>query len=292
MADDGDDAAAQEQAQAQAAQAQAFTRFERGKAFTESQDYAAALAEFEAAYRLTSNFVVVWYIAVSQKNLFRYADALETLKKYLRDGGKEIPDDKRRRAEMEIQVIRGLMAELLLRGPKGAKVVVDDRAVGAFPFAEPLLLGPGTHKVVVTRPGFETKELSVRVVSGEKKTIDIELSAVKIKEAQLSIRSKPAGASLSIDNKRVGKTPWSGGLRPGGHRVRAVLKGYVPLDQEVVLTAGQIRPLSLQLVRAEEQTPFFKRWYVWAAIGAVAVGGGATYLVLSQEKADVTIPFE
>jgi hypothetical protein len=35
--------------------------------------------------------------------------------------------------------------------------------------------------------------------------------------------------------------------------------------------------------RGRTPTPWYKRWYVWAAVGAVAVGGYATYDYMSRE---------
>src|SRR5262249_23112750 len=68
------------------AKEEAGTRFERGVKLYEAQDYAAALAEFEAAYRLIPRYQVLFNIGVTQKRLFRYNDAVRSLKRYLELG--------------------------------------------------------------------------------------------------------------------------------------------------------------------------------------------------------------
>jgi tetratricopeptide (TPR) repeat protein len=43
---------------------------------------------------------------------------------------------------------------------------------------------------------------------------------------QLTIDSQPPGASLSVDGRLVGVTPWTGELVPGAHRVKLSLSGH------------------------------------------------------------------
>jgi tetratricopeptide (TPR) repeat protein len=43
---------------------------------------------------------------------------------------------------------------------------------------------------------------------------------------QVTVRSTPPGATVTIDGKSVGVTPWTGELAPGAHSLLLVLRGY------------------------------------------------------------------
>lgn len=62
---------------------------------------------------------------------------------------------------------------------------------------------------------------------------------------QLSVSSEPSGASLRIDERLVGKTPWTGELPPGPHRLTLVLPGRPEVTRAIELPAG--RALAVEL---------------------------------------------
>lgn len=53
------------------------------------------------------------------------------------------------------------------------------------------------------------------------------------------IDSQPAGATITIDGREVGKAPFSGTLAPGPHFVRASLKGHADAEQSVDVLSGK-----------------------------------------------------
>ena len=65
---------------------------------------------------------------------------------------------------------------------------------------------------------------------------------------QLTVMSTPAGATVAVDGRPVGVTPWTGDLLPGRHRVDLSLRGYDDQTAEVDLTAHRSRDVSLTLV--------------------------------------------
>ncbi|MFZ5892722.1 MAG: PEGA domain-containing protein [Myxococcota bacterium] len=52
---------------------------------------------------------------------------------------------------------------------------------------------------------------------------------------QISILSEPPGATVSVDGRAVGVTPWTGELSPGSHHVVLSLKGYEDEAHDVTL---------------------------------------------------------
>lgn len=260
------------------AKEEAGTRFERGVKLYEAQDYAAALAEFEAAYRLVPRYQVLFNIGVTQKRLFRYNDAVRSLKRYLELGGDKVPPDRRDAVDKELHEIRALVAEVMVKvDGLPAAVEVDGRVVGETPLDGPLLLAGGRHALRATREGYDPAVKDIEVVSGEH--VEVALSP-KLKPkvattAKLSVTTRPPGAELSLDGKPVGREPWSGVLQPGGHELRATLKGYHVTKQEAVLIAGQDRSLTIELTAIPPPPPWYKRWYTWTVVSLVVAGAVA-----------------
>ena len=274
------------------AKEEAAVRFERGIKLYEAQDYAAALAEFEAAYKLVPRYQVLFNVGVTQKRLFRYNDAVRALRRYLDEGGEKVPADRRELVEKELGEIRALVAEVTVKvDGMPAEVDVDGRMMGESPLSGPLLLAAGHHTLRAIRDGYDPAEKAIDVVSGEK--VEIALSP-KLKQrapttARLTLATRPGGAAMSLDGKFIGVGPWSGTLQPGGHEVRASLKGWQDAKQEVVLIAGQERAVTIELV---PPTKWYKRWYTWTIPIVVIAGAvlGGYYGWRATNEAPTFVP--
>ena len=64
-----------------------------------------------------------------------------------------------------------------------------------------------------------------------------------------TISSTPGGASVAIDGKDVGLTPWSGELRAGEHSVQIRRTGYFAAERTIVLQANRDSDVSFALER-------------------------------------------
>ncbi|RYZ05835.1 MAG: PEGA domain-containing protein [Myxococcales bacterium] len=64
---------------------------------------------------------------------------------------------------------------------------------------------------------------------------------------QVTISSRPAGATVIVDDKPVGVTPFTGQLTPGAHQVVLTLKGYADTERELVLRAERAQDLEVAL---------------------------------------------
>lgn len=279
------------------AREEAGARFSRGVKLFEAQDFAAALAEFEAAYRLTPAFQVLFNIGVTQKKLFRYNDAVRTLGRYLTDGGDKVPPDRRTQVERELAEIRALVAEVSVKVEgMPATIEVDGRVAGETPLSDALLLPSGKHTIRALRDGEEPAVKEIEVVSGER--IEVALApqprASVPTTARLSVTSKPVGAQLFIDGKRAERNPWTGTLPPGGHEIRGELDGYQKARTELVLTAGQERELVLELTMLPPPKKWYRRGSTWIIVGLVVTGavvaGVAGYYATRESFVEVTYP--
>lgn len=64
---------------------------------------------------------------------------------------------------------------------------------------------------------------------------------------QLTVMSTPSGATVTVDSRPVGVTPWTGDLLPGRHSVGLSLRGYEDKAQEVDLAAHRAQDVTIAL---------------------------------------------
>lgn len=275
--------------------AEADGRYQRGVKLFRAGDHKGALAEFEAAYQLAGAYEVLFNIAVTQKKLFRWGDAVKTFERYLRDGGEKIAAAERAAVEKELTEIRQTVAEVtvVVAGPP-AQIEVDDRAEGVTPLAGPLLLGPGEHTIRATREGELPDQKSVRIVSGQR--VEVVLApkppVVAPTTARIVIATRPVGATLSLDGNELGKAPWSGSMVAGAYQLRAHVDGYIDHAQELLVVAGQDREVAIELKMLPpppKPKPIYKQWWLWtgAAVTAAAVTGYVIYASQPPDYDDV-----
>ncbi len=69
---------------------------------------------------------------------------------------------------------------------------------------------------------------------------------------QVTVLSDPERATVVLDGKPVGVTPWTGEIFPGQHRLQLRLPGYEDADQVFSLTAHRAKDVSVTLVEVPQ----------------------------------------
>jgi len=194
-------------------------------------------------------------------------------------------------------------------GPRNlAQMGFAEQALGSWPDAEAHLQAALKHG---EDPWIRKNQAALR------KSLD----SVAQHLGSLAVWGSPAGADVLVNGVAAGVLPLPGPLRvtAGSVSVTVRAKGFVGLSRVVAVTAGSVgrerfdlprdvlaanaavaraaeprpetRPLPALRARpepAEEppaQQPLWKRWWLWTAIGAVAIAGGATAFVLLRPGA-------
>ncbi len=108
--------------------------------------------------------------------------------------------------------------------PDGASVMLDGELVGTTPDVDLSVVHAGSHKLIITKPGFDPYARTVTVERRRELAIDVALEA---NAGVLIVETKPAGASIHIDGEWVGSTPLTSVEIPLGlHNLRLTLDGY------------------------------------------------------------------
>ncbi len=177
-------------------------------------------------------------MALCQKALFRYGDALRSLNQLLAQYGSSLTPAERSTLQASIVELSALVGSIeLVVLPPDATVTVDGRTVQLVDGKAHADLDVGEHLLTVKAPGHVPHEQTIRVAGGgPPRTMNL---ALKPQLAELAVSAQPPQAVIKMDGKRLALGSWSGSVVPGRHVIRIEAAGYVGSEQVVELSGGQ-----------------------------------------------------
>lgn len=177
----------------------------------------------------------------------------------------------------ELQVLRpelvpGWADVSIVSEPAGAEVLIDGEPQGETPLE--LELMAGHHTLELKREGFKPWLSDLQAKANE----PLSLGPIRlgIPDGKLTVRSKPAGASVTIGGAYKGRTPLSVELRPDVTMGLVISRdGYEPATREITVSSGGTETLevSLQAILGEvivSAQPVDARLYVDGVAKGVA----------------------
>jgi hypothetical protein len=153
------------------------------------------------------------------RQLGRNAQALELYASLLEEFSPLQPEEANTIAS-EMNATQAPVGVLEIRAnDSGVRVVVDGVQRGVTPIAEAIRVDEGDHTVRLSKDGFESSEVALRVAGGRRQQVDAALKPLA--ETGLLVVQEASGLQLDavVDSAVVGKTPWYGNLAPGRHLV-------------------------------------------------------------------------
>jgi len=149
-------------------QDEARVHYTQGVDLYKDGKFEQASIAFERAYEIAPSYKILWNIGQVQNELGHYAAALDAYRRYLADGGDEVPAERRAEAEAEIERLTALVGEIVIDTEvEGATVFVDEKRQGDTPLDGPVLADIGEHEVLVKVGGDEIHREVVRVAGGK-----------------------------------------------------------------------------------------------------------------------------
>jgi hypothetical protein len=258
---------------------EAKRHFAQGVALYNDGNFNAALAEFEAAYKIKQSPAVLYNIGLTEKSLFRYNEAIDSLTQYITND-KKLPKERQKEVAQLITEMRALLAQVTINViPDGAAIKLDDRTIGQAPM-KPYGIAAGNHTLEVLADGYKPTKKEILVSAGQPMTLNVKLEIIP-KSGKAHITANQPLAEVKIDDKVIGTVPLDVELPLGGHQIEVNAKGYQPYRGELTVAGGQVRTVNvtLELPPAPQKEKFYKKWYFWVPVavvvaGAVAVGVG------------------
>ncbi len=110
------------------------------------------------------------------------------------------------------------------------------------------------------------------------------------------------GSAVTLDGKPAGTTPLGAPLvaNPGRHKLELQREGFATWRGAVDVPVGGSAPVAVKQTEAvkvvtvearDKETPVYKRWWLWAAVGgAVVVGGVITAVVVTSGNSATSGP--
>jgi len=259
--------------------AEAAHRFDRALKLFESGDNAGALAEFKRIYDITPEPVVLYNIGLVYAALSRPVDAVDALEPLV-NGGKLQPAQLER-AKQTLEDQKARIGRLTVSTkPAETRIEVDNIEVARTPLTAPIRVSEGTHVIGAVAEGYAPARKEIVVAGNSEASLTFELIPTQGKEpANLSVRTRIAGAQIFLDGKAAGQTPLATSITtaPGHHTVELRRPGYVTAQKAFDVGPGATGEIALDL-----------------NIDAAALGSDGATLVLnsSESPVDVTLDGE
>lgn len=124
--------------------------FQRAQGLLVAGRHDEALAAFEDLYRQAPRPVLLYYLAKLAQLQQRSDAAIDLFNRFAEGAGDEMEPEFRGEVQQALGN-RGATSEVTVQGDSGAMLYVDERLVGVLPLDAPLLLFPGTHRLMLEK---------------------------------------------------------------------------------------------------------------------------------------------
>jgi formylglycine-generating enzyme required for sulfatase activity len=128
--------------------------------------------------------------------------------------------------------------------PPGAEILVDGELLASTPATVDILSGP--HDLTLSLPGHKSWTEHLEISAGEPVNLDnVELVSA---DGLVQIRSKPAGARVTVNGGYRGQTPLELALAPGKtYRLRLGKAGFQTVTKSITVESGKDARLNVEL---------------------------------------------
>jgi hypothetical protein len=251
-------------------------------------DFAAALVLFQKAYDLAPSYRILYNIGRASRHTKDYKRSLLAFELYLKDGADELPEERRAEVEGFVRELKGLVGTLEIRvNAEGAKVYVDDVAVGTSPLSTPVLVNAGPRRVKAVRQGTPPVVQNVDVVGGEAQSVSLELDVEgdgDVTPPEQPDEDRPSGIPGSTWPEEVAIGLW---IATGAFAVGAGVTGTIALvsssELEDMRYAGpNLRPPpDSDIQGTADRVDVTAEITNWLIAGAVVTGTAALYFTIA-----------
>lgn len=277
----------------EAAQQTARALFEVAVECADRNDLEGALGGFQDAYAACPHYAVLYNTGQVLIKLHRPLEAADTLRRYLQEGGDEVPPDRRGDVEEQIRLLESLLGTLsITTEPLGALIAVDGTEIGRTPLSEPIRQEAGDHTITASLDGYSPEQRSVSIAAGERLKIFLSLGRKPIPErfGTLEVMTEPSGAMITVDGKEIGRTPLPEPIRQeaGEHTVTASLDGYSRVERSILIVGGRRHEvfLVLPVMHRPPAPSWLRRTLPYLLVGTgVALGGTAVGVYIWKRDA-------
>lgn len=214
-------------AQTAAEKKKAGEHFGRGLELYNEGNFAGALVEFDRAYELAPNYRVLFNIGQVKYQLQDYPGAMAAFQQYLKDGGAQIPADRREIVLKDIERLRSRVAYVKIEvNEAGATVSVDDRPVGTSPIPKAVAVSAGRRKITASSDGAAPVTKFLDLAGGDEASVRLDIVR---QDVPIPPPPPPPGGGTGPDEEG-GNVPWAAWGVTAAFGVGALAFGLLALN--------------------------------------------------------------
>jgi hypothetical protein len=229
---------------AEATRAQAAAHYHEGRRLFDQELYEAAIERFRQAQELMPAPANLYNIAKSYERLGASSLCVDAFDSYLRAykeaHGRPAPDAVDVRNAIEKCRLGARIPLSIESDPPGASVYLGDmtKLLGQTPYAT--TTDPGTFRLRLTLDGHVSFDRTLEVRPGEPLKVVFKLEKHRA-IGTLAVRANVSGASIYIDGRNVGLTPFPDTIEldAGSHQVTVDKDDYSAYSTRVMIAAEE-----------------------------------------------------
>lgn len=222
--------------------AEATKSLSEGQKLLTARRWAEARTAFEASLARDARGVTLKGLGDALRGEGRLPEAYDAYQRALSPSGQRLLPGQRKDVERAIADLEHVTALLTLEvDPPGAALAVDGTNYGTSPASKAIRILSGSHRVVVTAPGYSRFEATINLEGGGTKTVSAKLvaSALPINTGDVTIRESSGRAvDVRVDGIVVGQTPLRASFAKGSYRVALVNGDAKSEDNDLVVAGG------------------------------------------------------
>ena len=257
--------------------ARARAYYIEGEELFKKELYAAAIENFKKANDIIPHPVNLYNIARAHEKLGDGENCVKGYQEYLeaykrKNNGKDPSDIIDVRASIAKCQLLQRPEVTVESDPPGASIYIDDKTklVGQTPST--LKLDPGKYKLFLNLDGYAPFEQDLDVRAGQPLTLRFKLEKFQ-RVGKVRIKTNVRGASLFIDGRNVGLTPYTEliTLDEGAHQLTVSKDEYTASNKEVTVVVNETLEITSEIYLRDAPATW-KGYVGWTAI-ALGVGG-------------------
>ena len=148
-----------------------------------------------------------------------------------------------------VNLSSAMMPVNILCKEPGASIYVDKKVVAKGPVSWDGELSKGMHLVEIKKEGFRSYQTTMQIGEDGSEGYFICVDSLTAIQGSLSVNYKPFGADVSVDGKKIGKSPCVlNGLQIGSYQVEISKEGYTADRKTVTISEAHVSNIEGSLV--------------------------------------------
>ena len=148
-----------------------------------------------------------------------------------------------------VNLSSAMMPVNILCKEPGASIYVDKKVVAKGPVSWDGELPKGMHLVEIKKEGFRSYQTTMQIGEDGIEGYFIKVDSLTAIQGSLSVNYKPFGADVSVDGKKIGKSPCVlNGLQIGSYQVEISKEGYTADRKTITISEAHVSNIEGSLV--------------------------------------------